>query len=66
MAEADNVLLLELLASVALLIWVAFYPRLKPSAGDKQRQKPKQARQWSSASGKPSQPQCSHRKTCGG
>jgi len=52
MAEADLTLLLELLASVALLLWVAFYPRLKPAAGDKKRQQPKQARHWSSASGK--------------
>ncbi len=42
MTEANLVLLLELLASVALLLWVAFYPRLKPSAGDKQRQKSKE------------------------
>ncbi len=44
MAEANDVLLLEFLASVALLIWVAFYPRLKPTAGDKKHQKAKQAR----------------------
>ncbi len=41
MAEANNVLLLELLASITLLLWVAFYPRLKPTAGDKKHQQSK-------------------------